>query len=591
MNAIIGITQIQLQNRDLPNEYMSALEKIYVSGNSLLGIINDILDMSKIETGKLEIIPINYDIPSLVNDAVQVNIVRIGSKPIEFIVDIDENLPSRFLGDELRLKQILNNLLSNAIKYTDEGYVKLSVTHSLSGEDVDLHFIVEDTGQGMKPEDCERLFTEYTRFNFEANRATEGTGIGMNITKNLVEMMNGTIEVKSEYGKGSEFKITVKQETVKCEVIGPELSQQLRSFTFAGERQAANMLVLRELMPYGKVLIVDDVETNLYVAEGLMAPYKIKIETVASGFAALDKVKDGNSYDIIFMDHMMPKMDGIETTKRLREFGYKDVIIALTANALTGNDEMFKSNGFDDFIAKPIDIHHLNAILNKFVRDRHPDEAKKYTTKITTDKSETVELDKKLMQVFRRDAEKAIITLRETLKNNDIKMFTTTAHAMKAALANVGEDETSKKAFVLEDAGLKGDVEYITANTESFIESLEALIVNLTPKTDRSSDDTAIADITEDIVFLNEQLDIVKTACEAYDDTSAYAALDLLMEKPWKPETVALLDEIRDTLYLQSDFEKAAELTIRATETKGDNPCDGENPHGGDNPHGGENEQ
>ncbi|MDR2569305.1 MAG: response regulator [Oscillospiraceae bacterium] len=561
MNAIIGITQIQLQNSDLPGEYISALEKIYISGNSLLGIINDILDMSKIETGKLEMIPINYDIPSLINDSVQVNIVRIGSKAIELIIDINENLPSRFYGDELRLKQILNNLLSNAIKYTNEGYVKLSVTHSqLSDDDIDLHFTVEDTGQGMKPEDCERLFAEYTRFNFEANRTTEGTGIGMNITKNLVEMMNGTIDVKSEYGKGSIFSITVKQKAVKCEVIGPELSKQLRNFTFSGERQVTNMLVLRELMPYGKVLIVDDVETNLYVAEGLMAPYKINIETVASGFAALDKVQNGNSYDIIFMDHMMPQMDGIETTKKLRDIGYKDVIIALTANALTGNDEMFKSNGFDDFIAKPIDIHHLNAILNKYIRNRYPDEAKNYSTKNISEKSETVKLDKKLMQIFCRDAEKAIITLRETIKNNDITMFTTTAHAMKAALANVGENKASDMAFALEDAGLKGDAEYITANTESFVESLEAMIINFAPETAEAGSDTVVMDITEDTALLTEQMKIIKTACEDYDDTRANAALDLLMENPWKPETVALLNEIRDILFLHSDFEKAAEL-------------------------------
>jgi len=227
MNAIIGITQIQLEKEDLPDEYGTALEKIHNSGNSLLGIINDILDLSKIETGKMELNPVEYDVPRLIHDAVQLNIVRIGSKPIEFILDIDENLPSRMIGDELRLKQILNNLLSNAIKYTTKGYVKLSVSNSEQDGDLTLRFIVEDTGQGMKPEDRDMLFTEYSRFNTEANRAVEGTGIGLNITRSLVNLMGGTIEAQSEYGKGSVFTATVKQKALECKVIGAKMQKNL----------------------------------------------------------------------------------------------------------------------------------------------------------------------------------------------------------------------------------------------------------------------------------------------------------------------------------------------------------------------------
>ena len=198
MNVIIGIAQIQMQKEDLPDDYASALDKIYSSGNNLLGIINDILDMSKIEMGKMDINPVEYDVPSLIHDTVQLNIVRIGSKPIKFILDIDANLPSRLVGDELRLKQILTNLLSNAIKYTDEGYVKLTIKYSSQNGWGYLHFIVSDTGQGMNPEDLQKLFSRYLRFNVDVNRATEGTGIGLTITKNLLELMNGTIEVESE---------------------------------------------------------------------------------------------------------------------------------------------------------------------------------------------------------------------------------------------------------------------------------------------------------------------------------------------------------------------------------------------------------
>jgi signal transduction histidine kinase len=224
MNAIIGISQIQLQKGELTNEQANALEKIYASGSSLLGLINDILDLSKIESGKLELNLAEYDLPSLINDATQINIVRIGSKQIEFLLDIDENLPSMMYGDELRLKQILNNLLSNAIKYTEQGHVKLSVSHSIQGEDISLRFAVEDTGQGLKQEDVERLFSEFTRFNAESNKSTEGTGIGLSITKSLVNMMDGTITVESEYGKGSIFTVTVKQKAVESPIIGAELS-------------------------------------------------------------------------------------------------------------------------------------------------------------------------------------------------------------------------------------------------------------------------------------------------------------------------------------------------------------------------------
>ena len=370
LNAIIGIAQIQLQKGNLPDEYADALEKINASGDNLLGIINDILDLSKIETGKMELHPGEYDVPRLLNDAVQLNIVRIGSKPIEFTLDIDENLPSKLYGDELRLKQVLNNLLSNAIKYTKKGQVKLSVNHVAVGEDVILRFVIRDTGQGMKKEDKERLFSQYRRFNADANRTTEGTGLGLNITKKLIAMMEGTIAVESEYGKGTMFFVTARQKAVECAVIGPEIAEKLRNFMFTGDRQAVAQEIKNEPMPYGSVLVVDDVETNLYVAKGLLAPYKLNIETAESGFEAIEKVENGNIYDIIFMDHMMPKMDGIETTQKLRERGYRGTIVALTANALVGNDEMFARHGFDGFISKPIDIRRLNAVLNQFIRDR-----------------------------------------------------------------------------------------------------------------------------------------------------------------------------------------------------------------------------
>ncbi|MCL2294549.1 MAG: ATP-binding protein [Spirochaetes bacterium] len=560
MNAIIGIAQIELQKEKMPDEYRLALEKIYSSGILLLGIVNDILDLSKIETGKMELVPKDYDLPSLINDTVQLNIVRIGSKPLEFILDVDENLPARLFGDELRIKQILNNLLSNAVKYSEKGYVKLSVSHLAQDTDVMLRFSVEDTGFGIKKEDYEKLFIKYSRL--AADRNIEGTGIGLSIARKFAEMMNGSIEVESEYGKGSKFTVTIKQKAAASEIIGAELSKQLRSFSFTREKQYAKQLLVREFMPYGKVLIVDDMESNLYVAEGLMSSYKLTIETAGSGFAAIEKIKEGKVYDVIFMDHMMPLMDGIKTTKKLREMGYSEIIVALTANALIGNKEMFMQNGFDGFISKPIDIKSLNLVLNKFVRDKYPEEAAKYKQIPAAVQAQASAITPRLLEMFRRDTEKAIITLKETVLSgklrchSDLLLFTTTVHAMKSALANIGENENSSLAAALEEAGRKNDSGFIFSNTEKFITILELLVKNLRPAETALVDD---ADIQENTEYLKKQLLIIKTACEQFDDTAVYAALDLLKEKSWKKEISIALENIRDILFLDSDFEKAAE--------------------------------
>jgi len=390
LNAILGITQIEMQNENISERHMSAYEKIHSSGINLLGIINDILDLTKIETGKMELIPFEYDVPSLINDAIQLNIVRIGSKPIEFKLTVDENLPVKLYGDEIRVKQILNNLLSNAIKYTEKGQIHLSVKHIIINENIMLVFSVSDTGQGMKEEDRKKIFDEYARFNMAANRSIEGTGLGLNIIKRIVEMMEGEISVESEFGKGSTFTVTIKQQSADNSPIGEDMAQQLSNFTFINKKQNKQEIT-KELMPYGSVLVVDDVEINLYVACEILLSYKLEVEMADSGFAAVEKITNGKKYDVIFMDHMMPKMDGIETTKKLRELGYTGFIVALTANALVGNDRMFENNGFDGFIAKPVDIKQINRILNKFVRDKHPEEAKKYKSDAVTQNGSTIE--------------------------------------------------------------------------------------------------------------------------------------------------------------------------------------------------------
>jgi len=367
LNAIIGLAQVQLQEKDMPRENFEAMEKIYSSGNSLLKIINDILDLSKVETGVLNLSPEVYDIPSMINDTVQLNIVRIGHKKIDFTLKVNENLPSKVLGDGLRVKQILNNLISNAIKYTDEGFINLTVGHTIDGDNVTLYFRVEDSGAGIAYEDQKWLFSEYTRFNAHDDMFTEGTGLGLTITKKLAEMMGGKITVRSLHGKGSEFTVTVMQKAVDCRPIGPDVADRLQRFTFVDDSHALSQIDYTDLHD-GHVMVVDDVDINLYVAEAVLKPYNLNVDLVTGGLEAITNIKNGKTYDIIFMDHMMPEMDGIETTEELRKMDYNGAIIALTANALVGNEEMFSQHGFDGFIPKPIDIHDLDIVINKFVK-------------------------------------------------------------------------------------------------------------------------------------------------------------------------------------------------------------------------------
>ncbi|MDR2569057.1 MAG: GAF domain-containing protein, partial [Oscillospiraceae bacterium] len=280
MNAILGITEILLQNDRLQKETAEGLYRIFTSCNLLIGIINDILDFSKIEAGKLDIISLEYSTANLINDSIQLNMMRLEDKPIEFVVEVDQNIPSVLIGDELRLKQILNNLLSNAFKYTDAGKVTLSVSSAESDECTTLVFDVRDTGYGMTEKQVDMLFDEYSRFNQESRRAIEGTGLGLAITKRLINLMNGEIYVESEQGTGSLFTVHLPQGKVNTETIGNDTAKHLRQLRNLNSLSGKSRQIERDPMPYGSVLIVDDLEMNLYVAQMLMKPYMLQIETV-----------------------------------------------------------------------------------------------------------------------------------------------------------------------------------------------------------------------------------------------------------------------------------------------------------------------
>jgi len=557
LNAILGIADIEMQDQTHAQKTREALIKIHSAGDLLLHIINDILDLSKIEAGKLELVPAEYDVPSLINDIVHINIVRINNKQIEFSLNINENIPQILFGDEIRIKQILNNILSNAFKYTERGKVILSIDMEKNNNDVILIFKISDTGQGMTHEEINIMFNEYSRFNTETNRAIEGTGIGMSITKHLIRLMNGEIYIDSKVGEGTTFTIRLPQKSVDSSIIGKEISENLKTFHYESAPSNKNAQIKREPMPYGRVLIVDDVETNLYVAKGFLTPYKLNIDLAASGFETIDKIKNGDVYDVIFMDHMMPKMDGIETVKEIRKMGYIHPIIALTANALVGQAEIFLDNGFNDFISKPIDIRQLNNLLNKFVRDKQPAEVIGKALSLYSDNNlpqKTISVE--LSEIFIRDAENAIKSLETIIKNNfsnneNIKDYTIVAHSMKSALANIDEPALSEFAFKLEQAGRDKRLDLISSDTPKFIESLRAVInylrqVNGISKTAEY--------INDDISYLREKLLDIKEACMVYDKRSVKNTLRKLHESTWSYNVMELLNAVSEHL-LHSDYE------------------------------------
>jgi CheY-like chemotaxis protein len=359
--------------------------------------------------------------------------------------------------------------------------------------------------------------------------------------------------------------VKIPQEAVGSNVIGPELASQLCNFTFLGEKSEKNIRIRREAMPYGKVLIVDDVETNLYVAEGLMSPYEMKIETTDSGYKALELLEQGKQYDVIFMDHMMPGMDGIETTNRIRKMGYTGTVVALTANAISGNDELFKKNGFNDFISKPIDLIQLDQILHKYVQDAHKAEAKRLRDRLqVADDASAPEpaadataakISPKLMEIFIRDAKKALLTLQQTMDSKDWKLFATTAHAMKAACANVNQPELSGLAKELELAGKEGNEALIQEHTPTFLEKLRLFIDQWDSALEVP--DEGASNTKEDTALLREKLERIASACDEYDEAVASGLLGELETYSWSKATLHLIASIGEDL-LHSDFDEAA---------------------------------
>jgi signal transduction histidine kinase/CheY-like chemotaxis protein len=592
MNAVMGMSELILRE-DVSSSVYGYASGIRHASESLLSIINDILDYSKMESGALEIIPASYALPEMLNEAVNIIRMKLLGKPIRLYTNIDPNIPSELFGDVLRIKQILLNLLSNATKYTDEGYILVTIESRTINEDtVLLTFSVKDTGTGIKKEDVPKLFGSFVQLDMRHNRGKEGTGLGLAISKNLSNRMGGDISCTSVYKEGSVFTVSIPQMVLNpapiaavkgieakaliydpyddeadsivsaVESLGVEAQRAKSQSEFTellsasdythifvhhillesaiakiermekdaimvalveygvavelGIRQIVlpvNTINIAEVFnnegiyygrekesalgfraPGAKVLVVDDIYTNLTVAKGLLKPFDMQVDLAASGEEAIELARK-NRYDIIFMDHMMPKMDGLEASNVIRDMGagsstedyYKNLpIIALTANAMSGTKEMFIKNGLNDYLAKPIETPKLNAILDRWISDGK----KIYAAADKPEDTAPFEIEGvdtaaglrfaggslnnyvSTLTAYLYDGRIKKDELEDTVKNGDWQLFTTYAHALKSASACIGAEDLSEKARELEMAGRKGDADFININYSIFLKQM-----------------------------------------------------------------------------------------------------------------------
>lgn len=365
INAVIGMDEMILRDSDsdIIKEYA---ENIKSASNTLLNIINTILDFSKIESGKTEIVEKEYLFTDLIKDVELLIRVKADEKRLGFDIELDESIPNQLFGDNFRIKQVLINLLGNAVKYTKEGQVKLKIGKSEAAlDEVWLLLEISDTGIGIKQEDMPHLFDKFQRLDQTKTSGIEGTGLGLSIAKNLVLLMGGTIDVTSVYGEGTTFIIKLKQKALSNETI--------QEFRLKDNAKNENEEEVNEKLdiPDTKILVVDDNEINLFVFECLLKESRAQVTKASSGMECLEKLRN-EQYDMVFLDHMMPELDGIETLHKLKEENVLGgaIVVALTANAISGVEEMYKKEGFDEYLSKPIEPPVLEAMIRKYVKRR-----------------------------------------------------------------------------------------------------------------------------------------------------------------------------------------------------------------------------
>lgn len=509
MNSIVGITEILLRSRHSPKE-QEYLLNIQSSGRVLLTIINDVLDCSKMEAGKMQLFDEPYDTCSLFHDLRISMENRIGHSGLELIYDIDQDIPCKLKGDMGRIRQVIINLVNNAIKYTEKGSVRFSVhVRQKNTDKVMLYYEVADTGIGIRKEDQKILFDAFQRVEMDRNRYVEGTGLGLTISQNLVNMMGGVIEVESEYGKGSRFFFTIEQTIIDpTPVSAVNYNGQKDNVT---EKEAECLFIA----PEAHILLVDDNELNLVVAKELLKPLRMQIDTAENGLQAVKMVR-GSQYDLVLMDHMMPVMDGIEAAKAIRalpEDKYQKLpIIALTANAMVDARKEFLNAGMNGFVAKPIDFaricNQLKLWLPKdLVRDVPKEEAKKLLADDLSDREIQPEDPQmgfsfeegvnhcgskaalmKTIRIFYRTIDSKANKIEQCLKEGLISDYVIEVHALKSTALLIGAVPLSEAAKELEDYGKQGKTEVLEEKTPDVLTMYRDLKNILRPYAEKEED-------------------------------------------------------------------------------------------------------
>ena len=572
MNAIIGLSELIIEE-SMGRKVYDFAQDIKNASNSLLSIVNNILDISKIEAGKMELQEQEYAVERIVQDINGIMRIAAAEHGLAMRYNINEKMPYLLCGDDGKIRQIIINLLNNAIKFTRKGQVSLSVDYELlDDEQILLLLIVEDTGIGIKKEDLNKIFENFQQVDTKKNRQVEGTGLGLAIVKKLAEMMGGMVQVESEYGHGTRFQVSIPQKVMDNTPIADSTLTNVEK----GE-EIENMFKC----PNSQLLIVDDNRINLKVAVGLIELYGARIDEAKSGPEAIEKVKE-KKYDIIFMDHMMPEMDGVEAVHIIRtqcgENGRDPVIIALTANAIKGAQEMFLENGFQAFLPKPIDKDQLHEIMSTYIpeEDKVPDEAAAAVEEFTEEdvqqlamegvdvraglelRREGVKSYLELLELYYTDGLEKVLLIRQLAEAEDYKNYEIEVHALKSASANIGAMELSSMAKANEYAAKDGNEEFIQDNYETLLEEYNAILAEIERVLhkfgrlqDERSEDESLPTLSE--AALIGRVEEILACLEDFKPKDAARKVDELMQYKVGTETRKVLHNIRTKLKLYDD--------------------------------------
>jgi signal transduction histidine kinase/response regulator RpfG family c-di-GMP phosphodiesterase/GGDEF domain-containing protein len=584
INAVLGMNEVIL--RECQDEkILEYAQNIEGAGRTLLSLINDILDFSKIEAGSMEIHEAEYDFSTVLNDIFNMVHIKAEQKVIDLVFDVDENIPNSMMGDEMRLRQIMVNVLNNAIKYTSKGSVTLRVKGERSFNDrIILHIDVIDTGIGIKPEDRVSLFDKFKRLDIDKNKTVEGSGLGLAITSSLLELMGGTIDVESEYGKGSTFKMSLPQKIVKDVPIGDfktRLQSSLKERKTYKEKFTA---------PDARILVVDDTPMNHVVIRELLKHTLLQIESARSGQECLEK-QHSKKYDLILLDYRMPGMDGIETLQTMKKDDTSEnletPVIVLTANAISGARENFIREGFDDYLSKPIESDKLEEALIKYLpkskvllsassdetevekapksQEEIPDyllELEKVDAEEGLKNCGSVDSYLSILKVYYESAEMTRDNIESAYADKNLKDYTSYVHSLKSTSRTIGATELSKLSEMLEKAGNEHDVDTIEEYHNELLNLYSIVIYSLSKIPDFDEGSLDDEDDLKELISKSQMIDAYQTIIEvskSLDYDTLTFILDSIKKYRLKPQDKDLVKRIGDMAY-KLQWEEISEL-------------------------------